>query len=293
MAKRKLPIDIEPETETPEAASETGEAGAGPAESAPSFDAGEMPPYHPVVAAILAAGIFLTRLPLPFNAPLTSEIFGRALGWFPLIGTALGLGAGIVFGVLGGFGVPPLVDAALVVALLVIVTGGLHEDGLADTADGIGGGRTREAKLEIMRDSRVGSYGVLALVLSVIVRVAAIAALPSTWTAIKVLVVAGAMSRAAMVAHSHWQQPARSDGLSATLGGPAQGATVLALALALGVGLVLIGSKVFMVMAVVAFATWSMIKLADHQVGGQTGDLLGATQQVTEILVLILLAGAR
>ena len=290
MAKRKLPIDIEPE---PEPESGTSEASPAPADTAGPRGAEEAPPYHPVVTAILAAGQFLTRLPLPFNAPLTPELFGRALGWFPLIGIALGLSAGIIFGILGGFGIPPLVCAALIVALLVLVTGGLHEDGLADTADGFGGGHTREAKLEIMRDSRVGSYGVLALVLSVGLRVAAIAALPSTWAAIKVLVVAGAMSRAAMVAQSHWQQPARTDGLSATLGGPAQGATVLALALALGIGLVLIGSKVFMVMAVVAVATWGMIKLADHQVGGQTGDLLGATQQITEILVLILLAGAR
>ena len=292
MAKRKLPIDMEPE-ETPEAGYAEAETADGETAYAPEEEAPVEPPYPPVVAAILAAGVFLTRLPLPLNGTLTSELFGRSMGWFPLIGAALGISAGIAFGLLGAFGLPSLVAAALVVTLLALVTGGLHEDGLADVADGFGGGRTREAKLEIMHDSRVGVYGVLALVLSVTIKVAAIAALPSTWMAIKVLAVAGAMSRAAMVAQSHWQPPARSDGLSATLGGPAQGATMLALALALGIGFLLIGAKAFLVMGAVVVATWALIRFAYHQVGGQTGDLLGCTQQAIEILVLVLLVGAR
>ncbi len=291
MAKRKLPIDIEPETTDAEEprAQAAGAEESYPPDAAPPVES----PYHPVVAAMLAAGIFLTRLPLPFNATLTPALFGQAMGWFPLVGAILGLAAGIVFGLLGGFGVPSLVAAALVVTLLALVTGGLHEDGLADVADGFGGGHDRESKLEIMHDSRTGAFGVLALVLSVVIKVAAIAALPSTWMAIKVLVVAGAMSRAAIVAQSHWQPPARSDGLSATLGGPAQGATVLALAMALGFGFLFIGAKAVLVMGAVVLATWGMIRLAYHHVGGQTGDLLGATQQVTEILVLVLLVGAR
>ena len=293
MAKRPLPIDVDPETEAPEAeALEAESAGADEGYASEAEDV-VVPPYPPVVAAMLAAGIFLTRLPLPLNGTLTSELFGRSMGWFPLIGAVLGLGAGLAFGVLCGFGVPSLVGAVVVVALMVVTTGGLHEDGLADVADGLGGGKDRDSKLEIMRDSRVGSYGVLALVLSVAVRVAAIAALPSTWAAIKVLVVAGAMSRAAMVGQSHWQPPARSDGLSATLGGPAPGATVLALAIALGLGFLLIGTKAALVMMVVAAATWGLIRLAYHHVGGQTGDLLGATQQLIEILVLVMLVGAR
>ncbi len=307
MAKRKLPIDIEPEFEQPQAApqdpsaAQTGAEGPGgegveTEESYPPPPPNPMdepPAYHPMVAAILAAGIFLTRLPFPLKGPLTPELFGRAMGWFPLIGAGLGIVAGIVFGLLGTFGVPSLVAATLVVALLVMITGGLHEDGLADAADGLGGGQDRESKLEIMHDSRVGTFGVLALVLAVTIKVAAIAALPSTWVAIKVLVLAGAMSRAAMVAQSHWQRPARTDGLSATLGGPAQGATMLALALALGIGFLLFGVKAALVMAVVLVAIWGMIRLTNHYVGGQTGDLLGATQQVVEILVLVMMAGVR
>ncbi len=287
MAPRKHPIDLEPET--PEAEEPQAEESYPPDETAEPAP----PPYHPVVAAILAAGIFLTRLPLPFAATLTPELFGRAMGWFPLIGAGLGIAAGLLFGLLVAFGVPSLVAAALVVAALALATGALHEDGLADTADGYGGGQDAESKLEIMRDSRTGAYGVLALVLSVVIKVAAIAALPSTWMAIKVLAVAGAMSRTAVVAHSHWQPPARSDGLSAGLGGPAQGATVLALALGLGIGFLLIGLKAGLVMGAVVLVTWGLIRLAYRNVGGQTGDILGATQQVVEILVLVLLAGAR
>ena len=289
MAPPKQPIDVEPEPEeNPETVADAGD------DSAPDYEEPvPEPPYPPVVAAILAAALFLTRLPIPLGAPLTPSLFGRAMGWFPLIGAGLGIVGGLVFGLLCGLGVPSLVAAVLVVALLVVVTGALHEDGLADTADGYGGGHDRDGKLAIMRDSRIGSYGVLALVLAVAVKVAAIAALPSTWMAIKVLAVAGAMSRAAVAAQSHWQPPARTDGLSATLGGPAPGATVLALALALGIGLLLIGTKAVLVMIAMVLATWGLIRLAYHHVGGQTGDILGATQQVVEILVLVLLVGAR
>jgi adenosylcobinamide-GDP ribazoletransferase len=246
-----------------------------------------------VVAAILAAAIFLTRLPLTLPDPLDPTLFGRAMGWFPVIGAALGLAAGLVFGLLGGFGLPPLLAATLTVTLLVAITGGLHEDGLADTADGFGGGRSREHKLEIMRDSRVGSFGALALVLSVALRVAVLAALPSTWAAITLLVVAGAVSRAAMVVASYGLPPARRDGLSATLGGPTRGATVLALALALGIAVLFLGLKALPVLAVAVAATLATMHLARLQIGGQTGDVLGAIQQAVDITVMVVLVGLR
>lgn len=250
-------------------------------------------PPPPLTDVMMAAAIFLTRLPLPFSRPMTPDLFGRAMGWFPLIGAGLGLGAGIAFALLGGFGLPPLLAAVLTVTLLIGVTGALHEDGLADVADGFGGGGDRERKLEIMRDSRLGVYGGLALVLSVALRVAALAALPSAWAAIKALTVAGALSRAAMVAVSHWLPPARTDGLSATLGGPAKGATVMALAIAIGVAFALLGFKSVLVLAVAGAATFAMLRLAAVHIGGQTGDVLGATQQVVEIVALVLLAGGR
>ncbi len=247
--------------------------------------------YHPTVEAILTAAIFLTRVPLPFSGPVDTTLFGRAMGWFPAIGAALGLGAGLAFGLLGGLGLPPLLAAAVTVAMLVAVTGGLHEDGLADTADGFGGGRNREHKLEIMRDSRLGSFGALALMLGIVLRIAALAAMPSTWAALKLLVVAGAVSRAAMVAVSHWLPPARPDGLSATLGGPARGYTLLALALASGVAFLLLGVKALPVLALAVGTTLATMRLAQLQIGGQTGDVLGAVQQTVEIVVMVLLVG--
>jgi adenosylcobinamide-GDP ribazoletransferase len=257
--------------------------------------AAEAAPEHPrlqrVLAALAAAAIFLTRLPLTVPGPVDASLFGRAMGWFPAIGAARGRAAGLAFGLLGGLGLPPLLAATLTVTLLVVVTGGLHEDGLADTADGFGGGGSRERKLEIMRDSRLGSFGGLALVLSVALRVAALAALPSTWAAIKVLVVAGAVSRAAMVALSHWLPPARADGLSATLGGPARGATLLALALAGGVAFLVLGITAPPVLAAAAAVTFAAMRVARGQIGGQTGDVLGATQQVVDIAVMVMLAG--
>jgi adenosylcobinamide-GDP ribazoletransferase len=245
-----------------------------------------------VAAAILAAAIFLTRLPVPFDGRIGPKLFGRAMGWFPLIGAGLGLGAGLAYGLLGGFGLPPLLAAVLTVALLVVVTGALHEDGLADTVDAMGGGDL-ERRLEIMRDSRIGSYGALALVLSVAVRVAALAALPTMWAAIKVLMVAGAVSRAAPVAVAHWLPAARRDGLAATLAGPAKGATLLALALAVVVSLLLLKAKALLVLLVAAVVTVLMIRVARLHAGGHTGDLLGATQQAVEIVLLVLLVGLR
>ncbi len=240
--------------------------------------------------AFLAAAVFLTRLPVPLSRPFDRALFGRAMGWFPAVGALLGVAAGVIFGLLHWLGLPTPLDAVLTVAALIILTGGLHEDGLADTADGFGGGRDREHKLGIMRDSRIGSYGALALILSVAVRIAVVAALPSVWVAIKVLAVAGALSRAAMVAASHWLPPARTDGLSATLGGPTQGATLLALGLAAALAILLLpGGKALVVVALAGAGTLAALRVARAQIGGQTGDVLGAIQQLIEGLVLITL----
>jgi adenosylcobinamide-GDP ribazoletransferase len=248
--------------------------------------------HAPLVAEILAAAIFLTRLPVPFDGRIGRGLFSRSMGWFPLIGAGLGLGAGVVYGLLGGFGLTPLLAAALTIGLLIAVTGALHEDGLADTADSLGADN-RERRLEIMRDSRIGSYGTLALIASVLVRVAAVAALPTTWGAIKALVVAGAVSRAALVAVSHWLPPARRDGLAASLAEPARGATILALGLALGLALLLLRTKIILVVLVAAAVTVVMMRLARIHVGGHTGDVLGATQQAVEIAVLVMMVGLR
>ncbi|WP_052711642.1 adenosylcobinamide-GDP ribazoletransferase [Elstera litoralis] len=115
-----------------------------------------MPPFS---RRFRLALMFLTRLPVPINpAPEASEI-AEAGDMFPLVGTLIGAATGAVFWGLSTLGLPPLVAAATALAAQLLLTGALHEDGLADMADGFGGGFTRARKLEIMRDSRLGTYG--------------------------------------------------------------------------------------------------------------------------------------
>ncbi|HEY0836205.1 MAG TPA: adenosylcobinamide-GDP ribazoletransferase, partial [Azospirillum sp.] len=126
---------------------------------------------------IALATVFMTRLPIRLRLDPEVDLHARSMGWFPLVGAGVGLLAGGVYALTVWLNLPPTAAALLALAASAWVTGALHEDGLADVADGFGGGRSRERKLEIMRDSRVGSYGVLAVVFSVGLRASALAAL--------------------------------------------------------------------------------------------------------------------
>ena len=119
-----------------------------------------------------------------------------------------------------GIGLPDIVAAVLAVGAGALVTGALHEDGLADMADGFGGGNTPERKLAIMRDSRIGAYGVIVLVVVLAAKVGAISDLGSTGLVAAALVAAAAASRAAMPAVMLWLEPARTDGLAVDAGRP-------------------------------------------------------------------------
>src|SRR4051812_27609535 len=110
-----------------------------------------------------SAAAFLTRIPVRKLKP--HPPLSRAARAFPIIGAALGAGAGVLLSILVALGASPLLAAALTLAVLALTTGALHEDGLADSADGLGGGRDRQHALEIMRDSRIGTFGVLAIIL--------------------------------------------------------------------------------------------------------------------------------
>jgi adenosylcobinamide-GDP ribazoletransferase len=160
----------------------------------------------------------------------------------------------------------------------ILVTGALHEDGLADTADGFGGGSTRERKLAIMRDSRIGSYGAIALALSLILRVTALSlATRPAWS----LLLAAVFGRAAMLVLLLLLRPARTDGLAAPL---ARGAPVLAVVgIALSLLLGVLSARALCAATGVALA---MSFAARRQIGGYTGDILGATEQIAECAVL-------
>lgn len=235
---------------------------------------------------LLSAFALLSRLPLPNH-----RATGAASAWaWPLVGAVLGaLGAALASGALW-LGVTPGVTAALVLAMGAMLTGGLHEDGLSDTADGLYGGWTRERRLEIMKDSRVGSYGVLALVLVTLARWSALTAVlvyGGHWAA---LVVSGALSRAPMALIMALLPNARGEGLSHATGRPAPGTALVALILAVAIAAALTGwAAVPLVFAALAAALWLAFS-ALRRIGGQTGDILGASQQLAEAACLAVLS---
>jgi len=251
--------------------------------------------YKPAMthlASLHLAFSFLTRLPLPPQGALPDGALARAMRMFPLVGAAVGLAGGLVY-LLAVQALAPMVAALLALATTALITGALHEDGLADTADGLGGGRDREAKLAIMRDSRIGGYGALALVLSVGLRAATLADISAGWPVLAAMVAAGAVSRALLPAVMLASRPARADGLGHGAGLPRSADVAVALGLALLVLLLLLmldGSALVWAVLLAALSATAMAALSSRQIGGYTGDILGAVQQVSEIAVLLAVA---
>jgi adenosylcobinamide-GDP ribazoletransferase len=236
---------------------------------------------------------FLTRLPLPrHDAAGTAGAAGANLAqavWaFPLAGFVVGLIGAIVYLVVDRLLLFSWPAAALAVAATLFVTGALHEDGLADTADGFGGGDTREQKLEIMRDARIGTYGVCALIIALFVRTAVIAGLTEPALVATALIAAHVGARAVLPLVMFLLPMARSDGLAFAAGKPsgvgvavAAALGFLALLFCLGLGHALVA------LVVLAIAVSLLCWLATRQIGGQTGDVLGAVEQMSEIVILL------
>jgi adenosylcobinamide-GDP ribazoletransferase len=239
-------------------------------------------------AELASAFTLLTRLPAGWLARGQPPAGLADSVWaFPLVGALVGGIGGAVYWLGVRIGLPPAVDATWTLAALLLATGALHEDGLADTADGFGGGRTRERKLEIMRDSRIGSFGALALMLSLGVRGAAIVALATPAHVAAALVAAGALGRGTILLVLGALPPARPDGLAAGLREHGLGRMLAGLLLALFVALAMHAMAACVAAVLVALAVaWA----ARRQIGGYTGDVLGAASVVTECVVLSLLA---
>jgi adenosylcobinamide-GDP ribazoletransferase len=241
------------------------------------------------LASDLRLGIlFCTRLPLPDPGPVGSGDIARASWALPVAGAIVGGIGALVYWIAFRIGLPPLPAAALALTATLIATGCLHEDGLADTADGFGGGKDREQKLVIMRDSRVGTYGACALVLSLILRWSALAVIAAPLQVALALIAAHAAARATLPAFMYFVPQARADGLAAAAGQPPPASVVAAAVLgviALGLALGPLAAIVALLLlpAASAFMAW----LCTKQIGGQTGDVLGALEQVGEILILL------
>ncbi len=250
------------------------------------------PPRLRWTADLALAAVFMTRLPVRLSGPLAEDAHARAMGWFPLVGAGIGLFGGAVYALAALLHLPPLPAALLALAGTVWLTGGLHEDGAADVADGFGGGRDKARKLEIMRDSRVGSYGVLAIVFSVALRASAVTALAEPRAVVLALVAAGALSRGGMAVIARWLDPARADGLAARQGRPAPGTVALSLGIAMAVAAATLGLWAPAAILAAVLAGAAVAFQARRQIGGHTGDVFGAAQQVTEAAVLLTLTAS-
>lgn len=249
----------------------------------------------PVLSDVPAALRFLSRLPvptLPFERADTPPGIDRLAPAFPLAGVVIaGIGVATFIVTQSLFG--DLLASTLTVAVMILATGGFHEDGLADTADALGGWSV-ERRLEIMKDSRIGSFGVLALIVSFALRVGAVQTLAAhgTWSVAGALIAAGALSRIAGPAMLAALPPARTSGLSRGAGRPSAAAVRRAATIAIVIAILAVfpslGPLALLSGVLLGLACFSgLVRLANVQFGGQTGDVAGAAILVVEIAFLI------
>lgn len=239
---------------------------------------------------------FLTRLRLSGTPPDSDFAPGRLAGAvraFPLVGAGIGLAGGVVYALAYWLGLPTFAAALCALVCSALLTGGLHEDGLADTADGLGGGRTAEDRLRIMRDSHIGAFGVMALIFSIALRTAALATLGTPWLAAAALIAGGAGSRALLGMFMRALDPARADGLGANAGRPSEEGALTAVAIGAAFVLLFLGVGTGIVAAAAAVVAVACTgHYARRGIGGYTGDVLGAAQQLAEIAILLAAAAA-
>lgn len=234
---------------------------------------------------IAIALVFFTRVPFP-PFEIANRKLGDAIWAAPVAGLVVALLGALAFTLGDILGMTSALSAAIALVVIMAATGCLHEDGLADTADAFGGGKTIERKLEIMHDSRLGTYGVAALMGSILIRWAALASLTWGVDVVCALVAAHVGSRGIFGALIRNAPLARDSGLAATVG-PVSGDTALAGLVIGGVALLFLGIGGAVLAALVAaLMVYGFRQLAIRQIGGMTGDTLGAAQQVAEISIL-------
>jgi adenosylcobinamide-GDP ribazoletransferase len=239
----------------------------------------------------LSAIQFLTRLPVP-SQPYEPDMLSRAVKFFPVVGLLIGASAALLHFLLTSH-LPGLIVALLVVILLVMITGCFHEDGLADAADGLGGGGKREKVLSIMHDSRIGSYGAAALTLSLIARILLIAALSPLHAEIY-LIAAHVLCRWTTLPLSFYLPSARAgsedqiDGQGARIAQLTTCGTVaLGTLFTFAVVVILLRNRALMPVLVSAGTTLLTAMYYKRRIGGVTGDCFGATNQITEIVIYL------
>jgi adenosylcobinamide-GDP ribazoletransferase len=269
---------------------------------------GAMPPRSNTLKDLLKDACvclrFWSRLPVPVlpweDDPHAMPDFARACRMLPVAGAIIGAVGACVLWAGAALGLPSTLAAGLALAALVLATGAFHEDGLADCADGLGGGMTRARKLEIMKDSRIGTFGGAALVLSLGLRWSALAALLASHgaqAAALAMIAVAAFSRVAGLVPAVALEPARADGAAQAAGKPEGASAWIAFALACALPALLVaplfGARPFAIALTLGFlAAGVMTLIARRHIGGQTGDVCGAAQQLSEIAFLVALCAA-
>lgn len=254
-------------------------------DSSSSPDPGSGAPTSRWADELGLAMAFLTRLPWPFPIRETRPLM--AASWaFPAVGCAVGVIGGIAFALVDAAGLPGPAAAIVALAVTALATGALHEDGLADLADGFGGGRDADAKRRIMRDSRIGSYGVLALVLAVGFKAACLATLGAD-NAVAALIATHALARGVVPGLARALPFAAGDGLARSAGTPGRSGALWAAGISVVVALFVLPGGIGLAAALCAgIAALAIGVLARRQIGGVTGDVLGAAEQAAEIAAL-------
>jgi adenosylcobinamide-GDP ribazoletransferase len=231
---------------------------------------------------------FFSRLPV--RTPAGALDLRRSAGAWPLAGLLLAIPAALLLLLLHAAEFPPVVAVLLALALYAALTGAMHEDGLSDVADGFGGGTTRDDKLAIMRDSRLGAFGALALLFAVLLKTSALAALALLpGYAAVALLGAAVLSRSMALWHWNATLPARRGGMAWSAGRPDWLSLLIGLVLGAVATIVLLaafGLAAVLAIIMAAAGVGLFSSLAVRQIGGHTGDTIGAAQQVSETLLL-------
>lgn len=232
------------------------------------------------------AGSFLTRVPLHLEGTVDVQ---RATPWFPVVGLVIGaMGAAVFVAALEIL--PPGPAAALALVTTAAITGAFHHDGLADIADAFGGGWDRDQRLAILKDSRHGTYGVVSLVLDILVQWSALATLSARWGA-AALVAAHVLGRTAILGVLLAGRPASRTGMGTDYAaGLPRRAALAGLIAGLAITTVLLGPWVLVAAGIVTAGAAVVHELARRKIGGFSGDVLGAVEQVGEALVLLVVA---
>ena len=234
---------------------------------------------------IPTAFTLLTRLPLPVDHAKTGERAAKAAWAYPLVGAVAGLFAGVIAFTLSSVGVLSDIAAAIAISALMLFTGALHEDGLSDCADGLGGGKTVKHRLEIMKDSRIGAFGAAALCAAILARWSGYNALITVdwvWAFIAV----GVASRLPMVLVMYVMPLARPNGRAAAVGQVTTPNAIVATLLTLILCLACVGQLALVAISIAIIVCLPLCYLASRRIKGYTGDILGGCQQISEIAAL-------